>query len=232
MVCYAFPVIELITETFRDLISRGGVVMWPLLALSLLSVTLLFERCWFFIRTNRPGKVLRGRAMARSLRLNDRAGAKAIAQTDGGLYGDVVLRLLGEPVTEAAAMDVVESQRPRLERFMPTLSTIITVAPMLGILGTVLGIISSFELLSDQAATVDPRSVSQGIAEALITTAAGLVIAIFTLFPYNSLRAQIDRSLSAIESLAWAAVAGQDKGGQIQAQSGPDKADTINPHQS
>lgn len=91
---------------------------------------------------------------------------------------------------------------------MPTLSTIITVAPMLGILGTVLGIISSFELLSDQATTADPRSVSQGIAEALITTAVGLVIAIFTLFPYNSLRAQVNRTLSAIESLTWAAVAG------------------------
>lgn len=207
-VCYAFGVVGFIWETFRELIQRGGVVMWPLLALSMLSVTLLFERCWFFIRMNHPGRVSRVREMARRLRLSDRAGAKAIAQTDRGLYGNVVLRLLGEPVSEAAAMDVVESQRPRLERFMPTLSTIITVAPMLGILGTVLGIISSFELLSDHAATADPRSVSQGIAEALITTAVGLVIAIFTLFPYNSLRAQVNRTLSAIESLTWAAVAG------------------------
>ncbi len=209
-VCYAFGVFGFITETFRDLISRGGVVMWPLLGLSLLSVTLLFERCWFFIRTNHPGRVSRVRAMASRLRQNDTAGAKAIAQADGGLYGGVVERLLDEPVSEAAAMDIIESQRPRLERFMPTLSTIITVAPMLGILGTVLGIISSFELLGDQAATVDPRSVSQGIAEALITTAVGLVIAIFTLFPYNSLRAQVNRSLSAIETLAWAAVAGRE----------------------
>ena len=208
-VCYASPVIELITETFRDLISRGGVVMWPLLGLSLLSVTLIFERVWFFLRTNHPGRLSRVRAMARRLRENDQAGAKAIAQADRGLYSDVVGRLQDEPASEAAAMDVIESQRPRLERFMPTLSTIITVAPMLGILGTVLGIISSFELLGDQAATVDPASVSQGIAEALITSAAGLVIAIFTLFPYNSLRVQVNRSLSAIESLAWAAVAGQ-----------------------
>jgi biopolymer transport protein ExbB len=207
-VCYACGVFGFIAETFRELIQRGGVVMWPLLALSMLSITLLFERCWFFVRTNHPGRMSRVRAMARRLRQGDTAGAKAIAQADGGLYGGVVERLLGEPVSEAAAMDVIESQRPRLERFMPTLSTIITVAPMLGILGTVLGIISSFELLSDQATTADPRSVSQGIAEALITTAVGLVIAIFTLFPYNSLRSQVSRTLSAIESLAWAAVAG------------------------
>ncbi len=228
-VCYALPVFGFITETFRDLVSRGGVVMWPLLALSLLSVTLLFERCWFFIRTNHPGRTSRVRAMARRLRQSDPAGAKAIAQADGGLYGNVVLHLLGEPVSEAAAMDIIESQRPRLERFMPTLSTIITVAPMLGILGTVLGIISSFELLSDQAATVDPRSVSQGIAEALITTAAGLVIAIFTLFPYNSLRAQVDRSLSAIESLTWAAVAGQETDSSDKSDPGRGKQDTIGP---
>jgi len=227
-VCYALAVIGFIAETFRDLISRGGVVMWPLLALSLLSVTLLFERCWFFIRTNYPGRMSRVRAMASRLREGDAGGAKAIAQAEGGVYGGVVVDLLEEKkVGEAAAMDIIESRRPRLERFMPTLSTIITVAPMLGILGTVLGIISSFELLSDQSATVDPRSVSQGIAEALITTAAGLVIAIFTLFPYNSLRAQINRSLTAIESLAWAAVAGRQAGSPDKQEQARDDTDTI-----
>lgn len=192
--------------------TRGGPVMWPLLALSLISATLVFERCWYFIRANNPGRMSRVRAMARRLREGDRAGAKAIADADRSLYSRVVGRVLAEPATEAAAVDIVESHRPALERFMPTLSTIITVAPMLGILGTVLGIIASFRLLSDTAVTTDPRSVSQGIAEALITTAAGLVIAILTLFPYNALRVQVDRTLSAIESLAWAGVqeAGDD----------------------
>lgn len=182
---------------------RGGVVMWPLLALSLLSATLVFERCWFFIRANHPGRMARVRMMARRLRHQDHAGARAIAEGDRSVYSLVVRRVLEEPVTEATVMEIVETYRPRLERFMPTLSTIITVAPMLGILGTVLGIISSFQLLSDPGMVADPRSVSQGIAEALITTAAGLVIAILTLFPYNALRVQVDRSLSAIESLAW-----------------------------
>jgi len=217
-----------ISETFSELITRGGMVMWPLLGLSLLSATLLFERVWFFIRSNNPRRLSRVRAMARRLRENDQAEAKAIARADSGLYGDVVVRLLDEPASEAAAMDVIESQRPRLERFMPTLSTIITVAPMLGILGTVLGIISSFDLLSDQTGTADPRTVSQGIAEALLTTAAGLVIAIFTLFPYNALRVQVDRSLAVIESLAWAAVAGQD-GGPRSIDTGADKSETVIP---
>jgi len=190
--------------------------MWPLLALSLVSVTLSFERCWFFIRANRPGRLARVRQMAGLLRGGDSEGAEKLAREDRGVYGEVVLRLKDQKITESAAVDAVESLRPRLERFMPTLSTIITVAPMLGILGTVLGIISSFELLSDQSLTADPRSVSQGIAEALITTAVGLVIAIITLFPYNALRVQVDRTLTAMESLASAAVDGHARGGKSE----------------
>lgn len=208
-VCYAFAMIETVVEASRDLMARGGLVMWPLLGLSLLSATLIFERCWFFIRANNPGRMSRVRQMSQRLRTGDKAGARAIAEADRGLYASVVRRVLDEPASEALAVDIVESCRPRLERFMPTLSTIITVAPMLGILGTVLGIISSFDLLSgsDPGLVSDPRSVSQGIAEALFTTAAGLFIAIVTLFPYNALRVQVERSLSAIESLAWAGMA-------------------------
>lgn len=186
--------------------ARGGAVMWPLLALSLLSATLIFERCWFFIRANHSAQMKRVRQMARLLRERDHEGARMIAKSDGSFYGRAVERVLEEKPSEAAAMEIVESNRPRLERFMPILSTIITVAPMLGILGTVLGIISCFQLLSDTGATSDPRSISQGIAEALITTAMGLVIAILTLFPYNGLRVQVDRSMVAIESIAWAGV--------------------------
>ena len=94
---------------------------------------------------------------------------------------------------------------------MPTLSTIITAAPMLGILGTVLGIIASFQVLAEQTAVTDPARVSQGIAEALVTTAAGLLIAVVTLFPYNALRAQVDRTLSRIESLAASALSHRER---------------------
>jgi biopolymer transport protein ExbB len=197
-------VIDTIYKSAADLMAQGGVVMWPLLAMSLLSATLVFERCWYFVRANHPGRKARVRQMARRMREGDHAGARAIAEADRSVYGRVVQCVLSEPATEAAAVDIIEAHRPGLERFMPTLSTIITVAPMLGILGTVLGIISSFQLLSDPGAVADPRSVSQGIAEALITTAAGLVIAILTLFPYNALRVQVERSLSTIEMLVWA----------------------------
>ena len=191
-----------------EIMQRGGVVMWPLLLLSLITVTLLFERAWFFLKTNSPTRLKNVQRLAKLMREGDYDTARGMAEADRSVYGDVALMLLDEQVTEAVAIDAVESQRRRLERFMPTLSTVITAAPMLGILGTVLGIIASFRVLSEQTATGDPTYVSQGIAEALITTAAGLVVAVITLFPYNGLRAQIDRTLSRMESLVAAALQG------------------------
>ena len=196
--------IQIASEAFWDLMERGGAVMWPLLALSVLTVTLVFERCWFWIKTNRPSQLLRFRRIRELLRRNDLPGVRAMIDNDSSVYGRLVAALLDETdyPAEARLTQAVESQRPRLERFMTTLSTIITAAPLLGILGTVMGIISSFRVLAEQVTPTDPRSVSQGIAEALLTTAAGLTIALITLFPYNAFRGQIGRTLSRIEALA------------------------------
>ncbi|MEO0514672.1 MAG: MotA/TolQ/ExbB proton channel family protein [Planctomycetota bacterium] len=194
-----------------DLIERGGVVMWPLLGLSVLAVALLLERGAFFLRTNSPARLGRVQTMAKRLRAGDRAGASQIADADPTVYGDAVRRLLDEKLTAAAATDALEAQRRRLERFLPILSTIITAAPMLGILGTVLGIIASFEVLGDQSTTRDPSLVGQGIAEALLTTAAGLVVALITLLPYNLIRAQVDRTLSRLESLVAGAMQSEER---------------------
>jgi biopolymer transport protein ExbB len=150
--------------------------------------------------------------MLHLLRCGELEATRKLVTGDSSVYGRVVAMLLEEGATESTLIEAVESQRPRLERFMSMLSTIITAAPLLGILGTVIGIISSFEVLSDQAAATDPRQVSAGIAEALLTTAAGLIVALVVLFPYNAFRTQIDRTLSRIEAIgaaAYRATAGQ-----------------------
>ena len=92
---------------------------------------------------------------------------------------------------------------------MVILSTVITAAPMLGILGTVLGIIQSFELLGGENILTDPKQVSAGIAEALITTASGLSVALLTLFPFMAFKAQSDRALGRMEALSAAAPQGR-----------------------
>jgi len=98
---------------------------------------------------------------------------------------------------ESAATEELQ----RMGRFMGALDTMITVAPLLGILGTVIGIIDSFEVLGS-AGIDDPRAVTGGIAQALITTAAGLAIAIFAVFPYNYFRSRLRRAAHVIEQYA------------------------------
>ena len=200
-----------LAATFTDIFARGGIVMWPLLALSVVAVTLMLERAWFFLTTNGGSRLLRVSAMSKALRAGRHGDAKQQAAADASVYGDAVRRMLDEQVTEAGAIDAIEQQRARLERFLPTLSTIITAAPMLGILGTVLGIIRSFDVLADGRADLDLTALAGGIAEALITTAAGITVALLTLFPYNAFRAQVDRSLSRLESLAAAALQRDDE---------------------
>ncbi len=194
--------LDTITASFNDLSERGGVIMYPLLLLSLIAVTFAVERCWFFIKTNNPARIARVTQIMHLLRCGSRGEVRELIHGDQSVYGCVLTMILDEGATDSTLIEAVESQRPRLERFMSMLSTIITAAPLLGILGTVMGIISSFEVLSDEAGATDPRLVSKGIAEALLTTAAGLVIAIAVLFPYNAFRTQIDRTLSRIDALA------------------------------
>ena len=88
-----------------------------------------------------------------------------------------------------------------MRRYMSILDTMITVAPLLGILGTVIGIINSFEMIGT-AGIEDPRTVTAGIAQALITTAAGLSIAIIAVFPYNYFNSRVDNAARTIEKYA------------------------------
>lgn len=185
--------------------------MWVLAVLSVVSVTLALERLWFWIRTNRPGGRRRYEQIVSLLRAGEFEAARSIIQKDRGVYARIATAVMDEPDNESAGSAAIELQRHRLERFMPVLSTIITAAPMLGILGTVTGIISSFDLLSERAAVADPRQVSGGIAEALLTTAAGLIVALVILFPYNVFRAQIDRTLGRLEAMIAAAYSGRNQ---------------------
>jgi biopolymer transport protein ExbB len=198
-----------IWENWQQLMARSGMVMWPLLGLSIVAMTISFERLVFYLRTNRSGQLLAVKRMAKLLRSGEQDTVKQIVANDSTVYGDTVMQLLDEPGSESAAFDAVESQRHRLDRYLPILSTIITAAPMLGILGTVLGIIASFEALSGTVTASDPRAVGVGIAEALLTTAAGLVVALMTLFPYVLFRTQSHRTLSRLERLAAAAIGGK-----------------------
>lgn len=196
--------IPILLRFFND----GGVVMWPLLGMSIVSVTLSLERIWFWSRTHTAARAKTLRSVSRRVREGDLAGAMDVAEADASIYGGFASTIIADarkqsdaPTIEAHGIELIERARPRIERFSTTLSTIVTAAPMLGILGTVIGIIESFQLLGNERGVTDPTLVAGGIAEALYTTVFGLVVALVTLFPYVMFRGQAERAFGRMESL-------------------------------
>lgn len=193
----------------KDLIERGGPVMWPLAILSVVGLMLIFERTWFWVWTNNPVRLRRYQEVGRMLRQGQADQALRMVAQDASVYGRVVHQLLRDGATEPVAVEAIELQRPRFERFMATLGTIITAAPMLGILGTVMGIMMASGELGQEA---DPKRIFMAIGVALITTMAGLVVALVVLLPYNLFKAQMDRTLGRLDALIAAAEHGREQG--------------------
>jgi len=165
-----------------------------LLACSMVTLAIVFERLWFWI-----GVALKQnqKLVSRIFTLTEE-GDFETAITEGQSSSCLICRILAGGLAhldyglvqslQAAAMQEIE----RMKRHLSVLDTIITLAPLLGILGTVAGIIVSFDLLGE-AGIEDPKAVTGGIAQALITTAAGLSIAIITLLPYNALTRKVEK---------------------------------------
>lgn len=208
------------------LIERGGIVIFPLLAISIVSLTLIVERIWFWSSLHTPARARRLMQLNDALRRGDRSRSEGMIRNDRSPYALAAGHLLQHGASDAVIIEAMEAQRPRFDRFMVSLSTIITAAPLLGILGTVLGIIRSFNLLGGQDTLTDPRMVSGGIAEALLTTALGLVIALMTLFPYMIFRAQSDKAQGRLESVMAAA---QQGFGALPDRAGPTSSGSIDP---
>ncbi|RMH12786.1 MAG: MotA/TolQ/ExbB proton channel family protein [Planctomycetota bacterium] len=199
-----------------DVMRVGGWAMYPLLLLSFLSLTFSLERAMFWMSTNRRAGRRRFARVLELLRSSTLESASDKLVGERGLYARFARDLLAmvgssgddERFLAAVAHELIDRYRPVIERFSGTLSTIITAAPMIGILGTVTGIIHSFQLLGSEGPVTDPTAVAGGVAEALFTTAFGLVVALLTLFPYAWIRRESERCLGRLEALCAAAHAG------------------------
>lgn len=182
---------------------NGGPVMVPLLFCSLLSLTVIIERMIFWTMVGMRANQQLVNDVMELCRAGDWEGVR---QTASGSKSYVIRILISGilhreysmvKAMEAAAADEITHMR----RYMGVLDTIITVAPLLGIFGTVIGIIGSFDMLGSGG--IDhPEAVTKGIAQALITTASGLGIAILTVFPFNYFNARIERAARFIEKYA------------------------------
>jgi biopolymer transport protein ExbB len=190
------------TEKMWEIVRAGGPLMWPIILCSIAAAAIVLERLW----TLQDRRVLPRELTQKVWQL-----------IESNQVNDKVIAALEQnsPLGRVLAAGLVNRHRPRevlmerledtgrhviheLERFLNTLGTIAAITPLLGLLGTVTGIIKAFNAI--QAGGMgDPRALSGGIAEALITTAAGLVVAIPALFAYRLLRSKVDGIVVAME---------------------------------
>jgi len=181
---------------FFDILVKGGPVMVPLVLCSVVALAISIER---FVNLKRastnPDKLML--KVKKTLAGGDTSNAVGFCEATPGPVARVMgtaiglLNLPPDQIKEGVNQAYLE-EVPRLERGLTTLSTIITVAPLLGLLGTITGLMKLFKVIAG-GEIGNSEALSSGIAEALITTAAGLCIAITFLVLYNLLAAQVER---------------------------------------
>jgi len=178
-------------------LAKGGPVMIPLVGCSIVALAVVIERLGFWWRQGNE------RAAERALELAERGKLDEALEVARGVTARVVAAGLAErPAAAAAAMEAAaQTEMGRLRSYLPVLDTIITLSPLLGLLGTVTGMIAAFGILSTIGMN-QPTAITGGVAEALIATAAGLAIAIVTLVPYNYFTARAEQAIDAMERLA------------------------------
>jgi len=192
---------ELIQRTsLIHIFQKGGPIMWPLLVVSILALATVLERV-FFIANERRKRDARGlSALLSAVENGDIERAVRIGTTSKYF----VVRALGwaighrERSLSSALLYANARELKRFSRGLPILDTAITISPLLGLLGTVTGMMRSFALIGGELSA--PAAITGGIAEALIATAFGLGIAIVALIPFNYLSNRVEEIRHELEA--------------------------------
>jgi len=192
-----------------DLIQKGGPTMYLIIILSVLGLGVVIERLYHLMRARVDANkfmdditnVLKRNKIIEAIEMcNATPGPIAHIIKAGILKHDRSKPEIKEAVEEAAQLEI-----PRLEKHLPILATIAHIAPLLGLLGTVIGMIKSFQIIQEKAITmvpVNPGDLAGGIWESLLATLAGLAVAIPTYVAYNYLVSQVDNLVYDMERSA------------------------------
>jgi len=187
-------------ESFKERLLSGGPLVWPILLVGLVGLVLILERLVFLRRVGLNTDELMEQ-VTHLVAQGDFEQARALAERWSGRPTSNVIKagleLRGQPaeVIDNGLSEAMLRELPRLERSLTTLKVLAAVAPLLGLLGTVTGMINTFQVITAQGAG-DPRLMAGGISEALVTTQFGLAVAI-PLFVAASLMARRAQRLAA-----------------------------------
>jgi len=180
-------------QTPMELFKHGGPIMWPILIVSFVMITVVIERLLFMFRENASREPEVVQKMLERVENRDVEGALAI----GRKSNDFIARILVYSLTHRehslsnAFIRASSQELTRYSQGTATLDTVITAAPLLGLLGTVTGMMKTFGGMTGDISSAAGQ-ITGGVAEALIATACGLAIAILALFPYNILNSRIE----------------------------------------
>ncbi|MFH2068872.1 MAG: MotA/TolQ/ExbB proton channel family protein [Candidatus Omnitrophota bacterium] len=191
---------------FGELIIKGGVIMIPIILCSILSLAVIIERAinlhraqvdseTFFRKVEDP---IRRNKIIEAINLCEAAtGSVPRIVKSGLLCHDRTNDEIREAIAETASFEV-----PYLERYFGILATVATIAPLLGLLGTVTGLMRAFMIIQMKSGLVNPSDLAGGIWEALITTVAGLAVAIPTYVAYNYFVNRVNAIITEMEKSA------------------------------
>ena len=182
-----------------ELFQKGGPVMWPILLCSVISFAIVIERLLRLRQEQVDTKVFMEQ-ISKSLRRNKVMEALDLCDRTGGPIAHILKAgILKHDRPRAEIREAIEDasihEVPRLERNLPVLSTVAQVAPLLGLLGTVTGLVKAFQVIESKATAlnpVNPGDLAGGIWEALLATTFGLCVAIPTYVAYNYLVSRVD----------------------------------------
>jgi biopolymer transport protein ExbB len=178
---------------------KGGWMMLPLLLCSIIAVTVIIERFLFFRSISGEAMGEKVLVLVENKRMEE---ALQLVETSSLPLMRVLAAGMAHRTNPAKAMEAVGiAERSVMRKGLPTLDTIITLSPLLGLLGTIIGMINSFQVMA-LSGMGQPHAVTGGVAEALIATATGIAVAVIALIPNNYFTARIERETEVIEHYA------------------------------
>ncbi|MDD2763717.1 MAG: MotA/TolQ/ExbB proton channel family protein [Opitutaceae bacterium] len=195
----------LMGKTPMELFKAGGAVMWPVLLVSFLGLTVVVERLIFIVRENAHRDHELVEKMLEKVENRDVEGSVTLGKQSKDFVARVlVYALSNKDISLSNAFIRASNQElARFQQGLATLDTVITAAPLLGLLGTVTGMMRTFGSLGAGGDIASKAgSITGGVAEALIATACGLFIAVSALFPFNYLNARLEEARHEVEDVS------------------------------